>query len=414
MSNESQPQPSSQDQDGVLDEEQSNLQFMKSQLEGAKKQLKEATTTRGKFDSMTELLALQDGMSLEEARAKAREMQEKAFGIAFEDGTVETTRRHIADAARADGNAASGSSAGAQASAPASGVSASNSVAAAEPAAQPQEAAHTEDTAEAAATTQAEASTHTGAITQVEASLYAGAALDLHPEALPWLMSDGVCLFRDTERPFEGFEDDLLALTSRADQFAWLRVFSLFPQLNGLSAELLRAFVRNNLFEYTRNKLIDDYLVSTGQHARHDVALGFAQISSGKILQLEKQFPQLAAFFAGAGYIGAAHESLVLLDPTCVPIVVAAYVASLVDELNENGIEVNDWTIAYAFRPDVYAHSDGGEGTVYAVLEGLDVSLSKVKHWDQHLEFYAENDQIISASQQVKRIVAQLVHMAGQ
>jgi hypothetical protein len=171
--------------------------------------------------------------------------------------------------------------------------------------------------------------------------------------------------------------------------------------------------VRGNLCGYTRNKLIDDYLVSTGQHARHDVPLGFAQISSGKVLQLEKQFPQLAAFFAGAGYIGAAHESLVLLDPSCVPVVVAAYVAAIVDELNENGIEVNDWTVAYAFHPDVYAHSDGGDGTVYTVLEGLEVSLSKVKHWDQHLEFYAENDEIISASQQVKRIVSQLVQIAG-
>jgi hypothetical protein len=373
MSNEPQPQSSSPNQDGVLDEEQSNLQFMKEQLEGATKQLKEATTTRGKFDSMTEILALEEGMSLEEARARALEMQEQSFGIAFEDGTVETRRRRM--------------------------ETKSTKV-------------ETQQSQNETQQSQNETVEQNAApATAVAAN--PGAALDLHPEALPWLIRDGVCLFRDAESPFEGFEDDLLALTSRADQFAWLRVFSFFPQLNGLSAELLRAFVRSNLCGYTRNKLIDDYLVSTGQHARHDVPLGFAQISSGKVLQLEKQFPQLAAFFAGAGYIGAAHESLILLDPSCVPIVVAAYVASLVDELNENGIEVNDWTVAYAFRPDVYAHSDGGDGTVYAVLEGLEVSLSKVKHWDQHLEFYAENDEIISASQQVKRIVSQLVQIAG-
>jgi len=241
---------------------------------------------------------------------------------------------------------------------------------------------------------------------------YPAAALDLHAEALPWLMHDGVCLFRDVEKPFEGFEDDLLSLTVRTDQFSWLRVFSFFPQLNGLSAELLRAYVRHNLCGYTRNQLIDDYLVSTGQHSRHDVPLGFAQITSAKVLQLEKLFPQLASFFAGAGYIGPAHENLVLLDPSCVPILVAAYVASLVDELAEHGFEINDWTIAYAFHPDVYAHTEDGDVTVYEVLEGLDVSLSKVKHWDQHLEFYAENDQIITASRQVKRIVAQLVHLS--
>lgn len=362
MSNESQPQPSNQSQDSALEEERDNLAFMKQQLEGAKKQLKEATKTHGQFDSMSELLALQEGMSLEEARARALQFEQQSFGIAFEDGRVETRRTRIEES-----------------------VTGSEQSPLSTPA----------------------------PMSEVAEPLATAASFDLHPEAMPWLMREGVCLFRDSEQPFETFEDELLALTTRADQFAWLRVFSFFPELNGLSAELMRAFVRGNLCAYTRNKLIDDYLVSTGQHSRHDVPLGFAQITAAQVLQLEQRFPQLAAFFAGAGYVGAAHESLVLLDPTCVPILVAAYVASLVAELNEQGIEVNDWTVAYAFHPDVYAHSDGAEGTVYEVLEGIDVSLSKVKHWDQHLEFYAQNDAIISNSQQVKRIVVQLQHLAG-
>lgn len=378
MSNEPQPQASSQDQDSVLDDERANMLFMKQQLEGAKKQLKEATTTKGKFDSMTELLALQEGLSLEEAKARAREMQEKSFGIAFEDGTVETTRKPVDDV-RADSSGGGGADSEPVSQVASAGVSTSH-----------------------------------GTLGASALSVAPSAAsFDLHPDALPWLMCDGVCLFRDADKPFEGFEDDLLLLTSRTDQFAWLRMFSLFPELNGLSAELLKAYVRNNLCEYTRNKLIDDYLVSTGQHSRHDVPLGFAQVSAAKVLQLEQRFAPLAAFFAGAGYIGAAHESLVLLDPTCTPVIVAAYVASLVEELTEQGIEVNDWTITYSFRPDVYAYSDGDGGTAYAFLEGLDASLSKVKHWDQHLEYYAENDAIVSTSQQVKRIVAQLVRMAG-
>jgi len=365
MSNEPQPQSSNGSQDEALEEERANMAFMKQQLEGAKKQLKEATKSHGKFDSMSELLALQEGMSLEEARARALAMEQQAFGIAFEDGRVETTRKRSAE----------------------------ESV-----------ITTTEHHADIAKTDE-----HINS----SAALGASSSFDLHPEALPWLMHNGVSLFRDAEQPFEGFEDDLLALTTRGDQFAWLRVFSFFPELNGLSAELMRAYVRGNLCAYTRNKLIDDYLISTGQHSRQDVPLGFAQITAAKVLKLEQQFPQLASFFAGAGYVGPAHESLVLLDPTCAPIIVAAYVASLVDELSQVGIEVNDWTIAYAFHPDVYAHSDGGDGTVYSVLEGIEVSLSKVKHWDQHLEFFAENEAIISNSQQVKRIVAQLVHLTN-
>lgn len=377
MSNEPQPQssgPNSPTQDAVVDEERANMQFMKQQLEGAKKQLKEATTTHGKYDSMTEILALQEGMSLEQAQARAKALEGQSFGIAFEDGHVETRHK------RTD--------AGGQDVLPA------------------QTAGSTAQTI-----TTPDNTTQTSTSTTPAESIPTAPALDLHPEALPWLMFNGECLFRDTDKPFEGFEDELLALTSRADQFAWLRVFSFFPQLNGLSAELLRAFVRHNLCKYTRNKLIDDYLVSTGQHARHDVALGFAQITSAKVLEMEKTFPQLASFFAGAGYIGAAHESLVLLDPTCVPIIVAAFVASLVDDLSQNGIEINDWTVAYSFHPDVYAHAGAGDDTVYEVLEGLDVSLSKVKHWDQRLEYYAENDEIIAVSHQVKAIIAQLVHL---
>lgn len=356
MSND--PTPQSSNQNKSDSEELSNIEFMKRQLEGAKKQLKEATTTHGKFDSMTELVALQDGLSLEEAKARAKEMRERSFGIAFEDGTVETTHKRA-------------------------------------------------ETSSAPPVTPA-ASDAAPAVENSEPGAYSGAALDLHPEALPWLISDGACLFRDQDRPFEGFEDELLMLTSRADEFAWMRMMSFFPQLRAITPDLMRAFVRGNLCAYTRNMLIEDYLVSTGQHSRHDVPLGFAQITPSQVLDLEQRYPQLAAFFAGAGYIGAAHESLVLLDPTCAPIVVAAYVTSLIDELIDKMIEVSDATVAYAFHPDVYSHSDADSGTVYEVLEGIDVSLSKVKHWDQKLETHAANAEIIAASQQVQRILEQL------
>jgi hypothetical protein len=383
MSNDPPPQSSNQNQNDS--DELSNIEFMKRQLEGAKKQLKEATTIHGKFDSMTELVGLQEGMTLEEARARAKEMRERSFGIAFEDGTVETTRKRD-EKGSIGGAATSAESPGA--------VETAGAV----------EAAGAVETARATETS--------GAAETSEAVPYSGAALDLHPEALPWLISDGTCLFRDQEKPFEGFEDELLMLTSRADEFAWLRMMSFFPQLRAISPDLMRAFVRGNLCAYTRNMLIEDYLVSTGQHSRHDVPLGFAQITPAQVLDLEQRYPQLAAFFAGAGYIGAAHESLVLLDPTCAPIVVAAYVTSLTDELIDRMIAVSDATVAYAFHPDVYSHSDADNGTVYEVLEGIDVSLSKVKHWDQKLELHAANDEIIAASHQVKRISEQLAYLA--
>ncbi|MBC7996957.1 MAG: hypothetical protein IAF58_03380 [Leptolyngbya sp.] len=353
-------------------EEQERNRLMKAQLERSKQQLKEATSIKSKFDSMTEILALEEGLTLDEAREKSRSREANSFGIAFEDGSVETTRRR-----KVEEEIQRFASQSAE-------FASSNS---AQPSMAPENLPVSEQNT--------------------------GASFDLHPEALPWLQYDGETLFQNTENPFEGFEDKLLALCTRADGYAWHRAISFYPQEEGLSPDLLKAFVRRNLMLYTRNGLIEDYLISTGQHSRHDVPIGFAQLTSGKVLQLEEQYPVLAAFFAGAGYIGAAHESLVLLDPTCVPAITATLVASIVDDLVANNIAVNDWTVAYALNPDVYSFEIGEGARKYAVLEGLDVSLSKVKHWDQRLETRAFNDEIVSVSQQIKFIVAQIVRLAN-
>ncbi len=95
MSNEPQPQSSSPNQDGVLDEEQSNLQFMKEQLEGATKQLKEATTTRQiRLDDRDFGSRRRDVSRGKPAPGRSR-CKGQSFGIAFEDGTVETRRRRM-------------------------------------------------------------------------------------------------------------------------------------------------------------------------------------------------------------------------------------------------------------------------------------------------------------------------------
>lgn len=372
-------------------EEQERNRLMKAQLERSKQQLKEATSIKSKFDSMTEILALEEGLTLDEAREKSRSREANSFGIAFEDGSVETTRRRKVEEEI-------------QRFASQSAEFASSNP-----------AQHAEESAGASSDAQ-NSSGDSQDFTQNENSALSdqniAASFDLHPEALPWLHFDGETLFQNTESPFESFEDKLLALCTRADGYAWHRAISFYPQEEGLSPDLLKAFVRRNLMLYTRNGLIEDYLISTGQHSRHDVPIGFAQLTSGKVLQLEAQYPALAAFFAGAGYIGAAHESLVLLDPTCVPVIAATLVASIVDDLVGNNVAVNDWTVAYALNPDVYSF-ESDEGTrKYAVLEGLDVSLSKVKHWDQRLETRAFNDEIVSVSQQIKFLVAQIVKLA--
>ena len=103
------------------------------------------------------------------------------------------------------------------------------------------------------------------------------------------------------------------------------------------------------------------------------------------------------------GYIGNEHKAL--LDPSCIPMIVAAKTALIVRDLNKNNVPVSNDTIAYSYNADVYSYSDGHGGRKYECLKGgLEVHRSKLLHWDQRKEFYANNPDVARKSDHLENV----------
>jgi hypothetical protein len=64
--------------------------------------------------------------------------------------------------------------------------------------------------------------------------------------------------------------------------------------------------------------------------------------------------------------------------------------------------------IAYAYNPDVYSHSDGKGGRIFKALYQPDLAISQAMHPDQRKEYWANDPQILVASQHVHNVMKRL------
>jgi hypothetical protein len=208
-----------------------------------------------------------------------------------------------------------------------------------------------------------------------------------------------------SEHPIAGMETELMKATTDANPHAWENAAALFSQLNGISPSLMQAYVRNELAHYGWEDHKQDVAAQLGQDGGW--TLGMSQITTEGIRKFEKQYPQFRQFLESKGYSGPGHELKALLDADCVPMIVAAKTASLVDDLHKHGIKnPTNEQLAYAYNPDVYSYSDGHGGRVYKTLYHPDVELSKLQHWDQRKEYYANNVHVLQESQHVRNVMA--------
>lgn len=212
------------------------------------------------------------------------------------------------------------------------------------------------------------------------------------------------------EHPIEGQEDALMAATTASDSKAWEHAASTFPQLADIPTNLLKAYVRNELAFYGREDLAQDVAAAAGESLGiTPPTLGMAQITVKGIDEFEKKYPQLRAFLESKGYSGPGHEMRALLDPECVPMIVAAKTASLVDDLQKHGIKhPTKEQLAYAYNPDVYSYSNGHGGHDYKTLYQGAVYASKAQHWDQQKEYYAKDRNVWDNSNEVKNVLSWL------
>jgi len=207
-------------------------------------------------------------------------------------------------------------------------------------------------------------------------------------------------------QPIRGIESQLMQRALSENPNAWEHAGSSFKQLEGLPVGLMKAYIRNELAFYNQDDWRDDLAALAG-HPRSDTAtLGMSQISIKGVREFEERYPQFKQFLEGKGYSGpAGHEARALLDPTCVPMIVAAKTASVVDDLEKHHVSVTPETVAYAYNPDVYSYPDGHGKQEYKALYQGEVLASKAQHWDQKKEYYANNPDVIAASKHIKNVL---------
>lgn len=230
------------------------------------------------------------------------------------------------------------------------------------------------------------------------------------PTLLPdFIIKAGLDFWDSTEKPFDGIEDRLMATTTASNPNAWKDAAEAFPQLSGESPALMQAYTRNELAFYGREDWAQDMAAASGKSLGSNPTLGMAQITTKGIREFEQEYPQLKAFLASKGYSGTGHEMQALLDPECVPMIVAAKTASIVDDLQKHGIKhPTNEQLAYGFNPDVYSYSDGHGGREYKSLYLAEVKVSNAFHWDQRKEYYANKPDVIRNSRQVHNVLSWL------
>ncbi|MBZ0187397.1 MAG: hypothetical protein K8F91_14215 [Candidatus Obscuribacterales bacterium] len=231
-----------------------------------------------------------------------------------------------------------------------------------------------------------------------------------------YLIRDLVRHFGNTQKaidslpnhPFRGQEVEGFNQTTKEDLKSWSKAQSKFPELKNVSPDVLKAYTLNELHFYDKLDLSEDVLAagssdSNIKKAVDDKTLGMSQITHKGLRDMSEYFPQLKELLKEKGYEG--NEAKALLDPSCISVIVAAKTALIVRDLNRNHIPVNTDTIAYSYNADVYSYSDGHGGREYKCLQNvLEVNSSKLQHWDQRKEYYANDQKVVDESKHLRNV----------
>ncbi|MBZ0189533.1 MAG: hypothetical protein K8F91_25020, partial [Candidatus Obscuribacterales bacterium] len=210
------------------------------------------------------------------------------------------------------------------------------------------------------------------------------------------------------EEPIRGHEMEVFNQTTKEDPQSWSKAQVLLPELKNVPSEVLKAYTLNELYFYNKSDLAQDVLAGSGnddltKRSLDEVTLGVSQITPKGLRDMCSYFPQLKEFMTEKGYAG--NEQKALLDPSCIPMIVAAKTALIVRDLGRHHIPVNTDTVGYSYNADVHSYSDGHGGREYKCLQGsLEVYQSKLQHWDQRKEYYANNPRVAQESKHLGNI----------
>jgi hypothetical protein len=236
-----------------------------------------------------------------------------------------------------------------------------------------------------------------------------------YDQTLPTLLPDfaikaAIQVWDNSDKPLQGSEKQLMASLTQSNPRAWDQARDAFPQLANVPTDLMKAYTLNEINHYDRNDWIDDMAAAAGHpvdlpaRGKKDSTLGLCQISPKGVEQFEHQYPQLKQFLNNKGY-GPGQEARALLDPECVPMIVAAKTAAIVQDMQDHDIKhPTVEQIAYAYNPDVYSYLEHNH-KVYKPLYQGEIYTSKAQHWDQQKEYYAKSSDVIATSKHIRNVM---------
>ena len=191
--------------------------------------------------------------------------------------------------------------------------------------------------------------------------------------------------------PYKGVEFSQLSKCAQASSKVWKNAYMSYPRLRDTlplkdASVLMKALVLNEIQGYTP-KLIKRDLEARGKQisAQSLETLGFAQLSPKSIYDMQHglsggkkvrtELTQLTYYFSTRGHSDEGHEARGLLDPTCVPMIVAAKLESLLetyertlDRFSNKPMRIDMETLAYGYKPDVFWNpKDIGDPNFHAV-----------------------------------------------
>lgn len=214
--------------------------------------------------------------------------------------------------------------------------------------------------------------------------------------------------------PLRGFEDQHLAECTNDNPNAWSDAVSAIPLLRGtgLTPEHLMAVVRNELHFYDRMDAVEDSRAKAGE--KPSSTLGYSQITPKGIAEFNRDIPEFGAFLKERGYRIPGDEQKVLEDPTCVPMITAAKMASLVKSYQTHNrnhpdrpVVINPESLIYGYNADVQALNNNGNIT-FESMSDKEAEVKRKLGYDLHKVYPTSDSQVLGTSNHLKNVLRQL------
>ncbi|WP_333641074.1 hypothetical protein [Mesotoga prima] len=216
--------------------------------------------------------------------------------------------------------------------------------------------------------------------------------------------------------PYRGLEDSKLTECTKENPRAWDDAISAIPVLSkvGITADHLRAIVRNELHWYDPGDIDSDNKVKKGERVEAKNTLGHAQISPKGIGEFNRDVPEFSAFLKERGFKVPGDETKILEDPSCVPMITASKVASLIKNYESHNrshpdrpVDINPESLIYGYNADVQRLNQNGK-TTYESMIDYEAQGKRSLGYDLQKVYPSSDPDVLGTSKHLRRVLQQL------